>query len=516
MKNVLQFLILWLVVFLIVFLFIVPNTSIYQNAMSLFDDAIQERGIDIPSWEGPFRHGFAVGYILNNEKVFWLSILLIQSMIAGLLFFLFKKLPKSNTKQIIMSDPIESIKNLLSNILLFIFGVFNYRASNQLELYFNLPIRSRLVGFMAYIIIFIAVFISNTAPRPGLPIRFIYISLLQFGFIVIMLVFAFFNKSFQKNHEKKLLWLSIGSLIIVWILSMHTGIQLAHSDLTETNPNSIFKNIIDPKAMAIVMLMVLAFSFYFEVMKQVALQKTSIDAEMNVAKRIQDDLLPIIDINQEHFSLYGWTESAYEVGGDYCDFVQLHGNRYVVAVGDVSGHNVAAGLMMSMLKVSFRTELNYMQTPEQTVQSLNKTVFDHKNKSMFISFLFTLVDPIKKQLTLMNCGHLPLLHFKSDDQKIEHYRTGDVALGLQASGEFKSMSVPYTSEDLFVFLSDGLVESTNKANQEFDLDHVCQILNENSKSTPKEVYYKISHAEKEFRGKNLQQDDITIVVMKMA
>jgi len=515
MKTALHFILLWLAALLITTVFIVPNTSTYRTALQKFDQAVVEKKLDLPAQEGPFRFGFAVGYIIGNSPLFIVTLLGIQTAVVILIFIVLKRIPRPRTKNILLPDPLDSVKNVLSNLLLFIFGVFNNRASGQLRFYFDLPARSRFIGLLAYATIFIAINISYNVPKASMSFRFILISFLQILIVIVLLCLVFFCKPFRVNYQRKLFWLSLSGLALVWVLSGITGYQMGQAQMDGAQSDLSFSSFIETKTLFINLLIVMAFSFYIEVMKQLSTQKARVDAEMSVAQRIQNELLPILEIEDASLSLYGRTESANEVGGDYCDAIHLPDGRYAVAVGDVSGHNVAAGVMMSMLKIAFRTELAYLDDPAALASSLNRTVYDHKIKNMFISFLMTLVDPSDKSLILFNCGHPPLLHFSREERIIKEYSTGDVALGLQRDSAFQSRTIRYKAGDVFILLSDGLIETVNTAGEEFDADTLYDLLTKNIDRPPNELVDLLTAAAQTFRGQLAQRDDITIVVSKM-
>jgi sigma-B regulation protein RsbU (phosphoserine phosphatase) len=186
-----------------------------------------------------------------------------------------------------------------------------------------------------------------------------------------------------------------------------------------------------------------------------------------------------------------------------------------VAVGDVSGHNVAAGVLMSMLKIAFRTELAYLNEPEQLIASLNKTVYDHTSKNMFISFIFGLINPAEKKMTLVNCGHPPLLHYSWEKKSIQSYRTGDVALGLREGVSFGSKTIKYSAGDIFVFYSDGLTETANVTGVELNLEAIARFVEKHSELDAESLYNALTDEVNDFRGQAPQRDDVTVVVIKM-
>ena len=435
MKSVLQILLLWFVTLFLTFVLVIPNSSVYRDALLKFNKAVEEQQMTIPQLEAPYRHGFAIGYITAKYPLVLIKIFSIQTAFTLLIWVLLKRTRNSKPKNILLADPLDSAKNVLSNLFLFTVGVFNRRASEQLQFYFDMPVRSRFIGLLAYAIIFTAVTISYNAPSKGVESRFTVSMYLQVLYIIVLIALIFFYKPFRKNYQRRLFWLSLAGLAVVLSISIATGLQLARAQLNGIQTSVFDSPLVDTNKIIVNLLIVLAFSFYIEIMKQVSEQRASMQAEISMARRIQTKMLPVLDISNESVILFGQTKSANEVGGDYCDVVRLPDGRFAIAVGDVSGHNVAAGVMMSMLKVAFRTEHSYLREPAQLITSLNRTVYDHKSKNMFISFLTALIDPAEKTITLMNAGHLPLLHYSRQNNSVQAYRTGDIALGLKRDGE---------------------------------------------------------------------------------
>ncbi len=517
MKSIARFFLLWVALFLLSMIFILPNTQIYQNAYERFDQVIVEKDLSVPS--GPqrelYRHGFAVGYIMGNSPLLIVKIIVVQTLVVMILFAIIIGLLKSRSKNIILPDPQDSVKNVFSHLLLFIFGIFGRRASDQLRYYFDLPVRSRLIGLLAYTIIFIAITFSYNIPESTVSFRLLLLSYMQIVIVVTLLLLVFFSKRFRRNYQQKLYWLSLAGFLIVQIASVVTGVELGQDQMAGGQAGVAFTDFLQIKTLFVNLLIVLAFSFYIEVMKQVSMQKARMDAEMAMAQRIQRELLPELEIDNKRFQLYGQTESANEVGGDYCDAVRISDHQTAIAVGDVSGHNVAAGVLMSMLKVAFRTELTYLTYPAETVNSLNRTIYENKNKFMFISFLFGFLDTEERILNLVNCGHPPLLHYDSKKNEVNTFRTGDIALGLQRDYHFQSQRIPYTSGDIFVFLSDGLIETVNASGQEFDLEMVSELIIHNSHLPPQQLYGKLISATHAFQAQKSLRDDVTLVILKL-
>ncbi|MBN1479687.1 serine/threonine-protein phosphatase [candidate division KSB1 bacterium] len=517
MKTVLRFILLWLLGLVLIMFFIIPNTSWYHEANQAFDQVIAEKQIDIPSpSQHPFyRNGFVVGFIVGKYPLSVLGALVLHTLFVVLVLVLLHWLTKNKSKNILLQDPLDSVKNVLSNLLLFTFGIFNRRAANQLRFFFDLPIASRIIGLLAYSFIFAALALSYRIPDLPYAARFRWLIYVQVLIPVVLVFLTFFLVPFRKNFQRRLFWLSLSGAVIVLAASSLIGFQMAQAQLTENQLIKFDFAFFDTNVLLVNLLVVLAFSFYIEIIKQVSTNKSRIEAEMSLAHSIQNELLPVLQIKNSHFHLYGKTEAANEVGGDYCDAVQLQDGRFAVAVGDVSGHNVAAGVLMGMLKVAFRTELNYLNDPRQLVVSLNRTIYEHKNKSMFISFLFALIDPAKKSMILINCGHPPLLHFSTAENTINEYRTGDIALGLQQNSQFQARTISFSSGDIFLFMSDGLCETLNMRGEELGVKTVRDLVVQHHTASPQELYQILVAASTKFRGPIPQRDDLTMIIVKM-
>jgi serine phosphatase RsbU (regulator of sigma subunit) len=132
------------------------------------------------------------------------------------------------------------------------------------------------------------------------------------------------------------------------------------------------------RASALTLLIVITFSIYIEVLKSTLFEKNAIAAEMAVARQIQSKLVPEISFRDATIEVYGMMQSASAVGGDYIDFIHQNDGHKTLAIADVSGHSVASGLLMSMLKTAFHTELKYAPSLQELMVSLNHTIYANK------------------------------------------------------------------------------------------------------------------------------------------
>jgi serine phosphatase RsbU (regulator of sigma subunit) len=504
----------WVITFLIVLSLIIPSTERYEKAIELADQYVIENNLRDEYQNGMFRTGMVYGIMMNRNGRFLLFTFLVQTILIIVLFFSIREFISKKPTSYLLPDPLDSIKNILSNILLFVSGIFNRRTADQLQYYFPLTVQSRIIAILAYALIFISINFVYEMQDSAYSDRFVLLTYLSPVMPVLLITVTLFIKPFRKNYQRRLFWISLVSTISLWILSSYIGYTIAVENLASKREFSS-SAMIDGRSLLFILFVVLAFSFYIEIMKTTFSKQAGMASEILLAQKIQKDLIPTIHMKTKSYELYGDIESAYEIGGDYCDAITIEKDKIVLAVGDVSGHNVAAGVLMSMLKIAFRTELHYIKNPVELISSLNENLFENIQKNMFISFIFTVIDTRNKVLDLINCGHPPLLHYKKSEMKSMDYRTGDLALGVKRDTKFRKMQINYRSGDILLLFSDGLLETVNNRGEELGLDTVRGLLKENAQLSAKEVYIKIVNAAKNFRRKVPQRDDLSLMVMKL-
>ncbi|MBD3385397.1 SpoIIE family protein phosphatase [candidate division KSB1 bacterium] len=514
-RTVLQLFIVWLLTFILVCVFIIPNTQPYENASQKYEKIAQSKLDGYPAFSKPFRTGFILGYLVYTNPFYLILVFTLQTLLIVVGTLYVKKYLIQNKRVSLFPLPMESLKNIVSNIFLFTFGIFLHRASEQLKYYITLPIKSRITALIAYALIFLSVFFIFNIENNHLFSRLVIISYIHLSVSLFLIALVFFFKPFRKNFHKRLFWISLSVAFLSWVASSYAGIEIANYQLANPDEEIVAFFPVDSRAILFALFVVLAFSFYFEVIKGVFIKKIGMESEIALAKQIQNDIVPPLESDTASYQLYGRINAASEVGGDYCDAIVLSENRFIIAVGDVSGHNVGAGVLMSMLKSAFHTELRYLADFSALHASLNETIFKNTYKNMFISFLSALVDTGNKSITFVNCGHHPLLHYSKHSNRVLEYRTGDLALGLRSSVNYRQKTLSFRSGDIFIFLSDGLVETVNSEGEEFSIDSVKNILLKHATETPWDIYHHLIRAVETFRKNLTQKDDITILVVKM-
>lgn len=229
---------------------------------------------------------------------------------------------------------------------------------------------------------------------------------------------------------------------------------------------------------AITVAVALGYSCFVYASIREARRYARVHAEILVATEIHRVLVPPIDLTIENFEFYGRSLPSGEVGGDLID-VFRHGRGWVAYVADVSGHGVAPGVVMAMVKSAARMQLSSAEESSQLFERLNAVLYPIKKPEMFVTFAYLAWDGERLEYSL--AGHPPILHFHAATGEISEVACSNLPVGMFAGQEFVKGSVTCASGDRFLLFTDGLIEITNSKNEEFGLAGVKSALSQSAR-----------------------------------
>jgi serine phosphatase RsbU (regulator of sigma subunit) len=196
-------------------------------------------------------------------------------------------------------------------------------------------------------------------------------------------------------------------------------------------------------------------------------------AEMVLATEIHRVLVPAIDTRIGNFEFYGRSFPSGEVGGDLIDVFQ-HEGGWIAYIADVSGHGVAPGVVMGMVKSAARMQLSSAEKSATLLERLNFVLQPIKKPEMFVTLAYLAWNG--KHLEHSLAGHPPILHYHAATKEISEVACSNLPVGMFNGLEFVSESVQCVPDDLFLLLTDGLLDVENAKNEEFGLPAVKAVL----------------------------------------
>ncbi|AWW30338.1 serine/threonine-protein phosphatase [Echinicola strongylocentroti] len=241
--------------------------------------------------------------------------------------------------------------------------------------------------------------------------------------------------------------------------------------------------------------------------------------ELKIAQRVQRSLLPSDLHHNEHFDIFGFSEAADEVGGDYYETYQFDENRFALIIGDVSGKGLSAAFNMSQMKGVFHSLVQLDLPPKEFLAKANNALSSCLAKNLFITTTYYLIDTSKSSITFCRAGHCPTLYYDNAKDQTDYITLEGLGLGILRNDKYPSYlhekTIHYHSGDILVMYTDGIVESKNQNGEEYGYDRLKEALDTYKEESPETLKNRIISSVYEFVGEAaLPDDDYSLMVLK--
>ena len=242
--------------------------------------------------------------------------------------------------------------------------------------------------------------------------------------------------------------------------------------------------------------------------------------EFDLARKIQNELMPKAPPENANFDIAAFYESAKEVGGDYFDFIPTGQNKEntFVVIGDISGKGMAAALYMVRVQAIIHSLIKEYSTPKDIIINLKKTFSEKLLPEYFLTLVTASLNE-DRSVTLCKAGHPPVFHYKKLAGEIDTIATKGIGIGFNDKGIFEKTIEEVTIKpdpgDVFLFYTDGITEAMNNFKAQYGEERLKRVLEENAELPAQALKQKILQSLYYFRGDTAQFDDITLVVVKV-
>jgi len=263
-----------------------------------------------------------------------------------------------------------------------------------------------------------------------------------------------------------------------------------------------------------IMMLALGYALFIRVIHSEVKQRARLETEVNIAKEIQESLIPDATLKTAWVRISGRMIPATEVGGDIYDVVQVSENQIAFAVADVTGHGVGAGILSAMVKSALRLQLQHDPSPGAVLSQVNNTIYQLADEKTFVTFAYALIDQARKTVFLATAGHPPILHLGQQLPSVQWYRDSNLALGMRPNISFSFREIPLVSGDRFIMYTDGLLEAANSDGEQFGTDRLEEVALKSYDSVD-DFCTALASAVRQFSGRETFEDDLTIVCAQM-
>jgi serine phosphatase RsbU (regulator of sigma subunit) len=231
---------------------------------------------------------------------------------------------------------------------------------------------------------------------------------------------------------------------------------------------------------------------------------------LELALAIQNILVPPVAYEDMHVEVYGQTIPKDDLGGDLVDLVAA-GRDIIAYVADVSGHGLTAAVLMGMVKTAVRYGLNLGQALPVVLDGLNRVLPAVKEPNMYATLAGLRFDG-SNEVEYITAGHVPLLHYRHRQGNIVRCRSiAQFPLGLFEGAGYMSRRVRYEVGDLFVLVTDGVVEATDNHEGQFGFERLEQVLCDSAERPLSEIFEAALAA---VTRHGIQRDDQTLLLVR--
>ena len=240
---------------------------------------------------------------------------------------------------------------------------------------------------------------------------------------------------------------------------------------------------------------------------------------LHLAREVQQNLLPRRAPESEAFSIGGATAYCESTGGDYYDFIPFCGDRthaVGVAVGDVAGHGVSSALLMTTARALIRQRSRMPGTIAAIVNDVNRCMVDDVGESgQFVTLFYGCLDQDPPTIQWVCAGHDPAVVFDPETDAFEALGGAGLPLGVLADAGCRQYERPLFPGMIVAVGTDGIWETRNARGEMFGRHRFRQVIRAHQKADAGGIVAAVLYAVAAFRAGGEQEDDVTLVVIKV-
>ena len=243
-------------------------------------------------------------------------------------------------------------------------------------------------------------------------------------------------------------------------------------------------------------------------------QQEKLERDLALAASIQQGLLPSPPAGLKGLDMAAVSFPARVIGGDYYEFSRLGPQRYLVAIGDISGKGIPAALLMANLLAGLRALAGEGIEVAGLAARLNDLLIQGGQPDRFSTAFLGVLDRGRGLLTYTNAGHcVPLLVDR--DGHVRLLEAGGLALGILEGVTYDAEVVEVEPESLCLLYTDGIPEAENVRGELYGKDRLHDLVLAHHRRSAQSLLDHILADVRAFAGEAAQSDDLTLVSLRI-
>lgn len=252
-----------------------------------------------------------------------------------------------------------------------------------------------------------------------------------------------------------------------------------------------------------------------------ARQVAALGKELSMAQTIQQQILPDGPVALRGFDVAAGYFACGAVGGDYFDYVPLADGRTMVVVADVSGHNLASGMVMVSARAMLRTLATVHDSPEQVFTQMAARMHEDLTRTeRFLTAAAVAMAPGDRAIDYVSAGHNDLMIYRAATGDVERFESEDVILGFMPNSTYAARRLPLAPGDCVLLFTDGISEAVDQDDEMFGEERLAALFGQLAAdeaaagATAKSILDGVVAELDRFRGGQVGGDDVTAVVIR--
>jgi len=240
-----------------------------------------------------------------------------------------------------------------------------------------------------------------------------------------------------------------------------------------------------------------------------------IQHDLQVARSIQQSLLPQRPPRIAGFDIAGWNRPADDTGGDYFDWQTLADGKLVVSLADVTGHGIGPALLAAVCHAYARSSFSVAQDLLGALEHINQALAGDLTAGRFVTFVAAVCCPGCPEVEMLSAGHGPLFIYSRAEDQFTEMKTHALPLGILPI--FRSDPPAHfqlNTGDLLLLATDGFFEWENDQGAAFGVQRIEKVIRASCDLVSSEIIARLYDAVTGFADGTKQQDDLTAVIIK--
>ncbi len=253
---------------------------------------------------------------------------------------------------------------------------------------------------------------------------------------------------------------------------------------------------------------------------QEAIEKRRLQAEMEEAAKIQENLLPKAPPEIPGYEIAGMSIPHHDgVGGDYYGYIQEPDGSWGLVIADVAGKGMQAALLMATLRAALLSEVAKQANLPARAMALNALIRESSPMDKYATLVYARLHPETGKLTSLNAGHnFPIVIRRAGS--LQRLEAGGLMIGMYPDdmicrmSEFEDETIQLYSGDTVIFFTDGVTETQNIHEEMYDEERLEELVKQLHNADASEICAEIYNSTLEFQGEAQRFDDLTLMVLK--